>query len=273
MSRSGTGRLSVATMYDPNDMAHFFVTLFPLSLPFVQRDHPLHRRIVAALIIFLSPVLILLTGSRGGFLALLVAIFLLIFTGLAGIRKSHKKAILTSLILLIAIFGSRIDIERYRSLTDLSNDYNISSDSGRFEIWKTGLKLIKNHPITGVGFGSFGRAHGYLRGAEDKIPIWRAAHNSYIQLCADLGVPAFLVFMSLIIGSVRNFLAHRNIEPSTPEHEEAKSLSGIFLIALAPHLIAAFFVNQGYTIFFPLFFALSATIKRLHYSDSTRHRN
>lgn len=261
---SGLGRLSVGSIYDPNDLAYFFVTLFPLSIPFIKGNHPTYRRAVATLVIILSPLVIFLTASRGGFLAFLAAFLLFSFTGFGGFKRSHKGIIVVGLILLLVLFGNRIDFERYQSLKDLKDDYNITSETGRIEIWKTGLKIIKSHPITGVGFKGFGRAHGYKRDAEGRIPIWKAAHNSYIQLCTELGIPAFLVFMSLIIGSFRSFLLCRNHGPSIPEHKESQFLCGIFIIAFTSQLIAAFFLDQAYSQFFPLFFALSTVMNKTY---------
>lgn len=72
-----------------------------------------------------------------------------------------------------------------------------SSSQVRLYVWQAGMKMIQDYPL-GVGYGVF---PFYLHLYSDVIRF-RAAHNSYLLLAAELGIPAlivFLVFLGLIL--------------------------------------------------------------------------
>ena len=72
------GRFSFGAMYDPNDLAYFLVSLFPLGIFYIVHDEGFFKKIIAIITVCVSIVTILLTGSRGGLLGLL-AVFILFF--------------------------------------------------------------------------------------------------------------------------------------------------------------------------------------------------
>ncbi|MBI4436483.1 MAG: O-antigen ligase family protein [Candidatus Omnitrophica bacterium] len=74
------------------------------------------------------------------------------------------------------------------------------SSRGRLIIWKGALKIIADYPFWGTGYGTFGAVIPFyapeLRGRR------MDAHNSYIIIAAEMGIPALLIFLwvlSLII--------------------------------------------------------------------------
>ena len=181
------GRFSFGTMYDPNDLAYFLVSLFPLSIFYIVHDEGFSKKIFAIMTIGVSIVTILLTGSRGGLLGLIAVFILFFFTKLGGIKWTYKILLFIALILIFTSYSNKINMERYMSLTKIGSDYNVTAESGRLEIWEKGIQLILLNPITGVGVNCFPMAIGYEREAEGEIPRWQAAHNSYIQIAAETG--------------------------------------------------------------------------------------
>lgn len=71
-----------------------------------------------------------------------------------------------------------------------------SSSQVRLVVWQAGLKMIKDYPF-GVGYGVF---PFYLHYYSDVIKF-RAAHNTYLQLAAETGIPGLLSFM-LFLGCI-----------------------------------------------------------------------
>jgi O-antigen ligase len=166
---------------------------------------------------------------------------------------------------MLLFFGGKIDVERYMSLSQIKTDYNVTSSTGRLEIWKTGIKLILSHPITGVGLNCFPKAIGHDRAAQD-LPSskWQVAHNSYVQLAAEVGLIGFAIFLSLIIGCIRNFLSCSRLENSNPDLQKLKFFGGVFLVGFTGNLICGLFLAQGYSVIFTLFFAFSAVLRKLY---------
>jgi len=68
------------------------------------------------------------------------------------------------------------------------------SASDRIIIWKGALRMIGHNPLLGFGFGVF----PYYIMDYSEIDAQRDAHNTYLRIAAEMGVPALLVFLSLL---------------------------------------------------------------------------
>ena len=80
-----------------------------------------------------------------------------------------------------AIFGNRIE-----SIIDFGE----TSNAQRITIWKASLVSIQKHPLLGVGIGNFPVVLG------QNIFLSKAgssAHNVYLHIAAEMGIPAFIV--------------------------------------------------------------------------------
>jgi O-antigen ligase len=264
---SGDIRLRVAgTMFDPNDTACLLVSLFPLCLYFVRFDEGMLKKLVAAAAICGAVATILLTGSRGGFLALGALMLIAFLNRSAGIGKGSKVIIVLMLVATGVVMGDRIDVERYLTLTDLSKDYNLSSPGGRLELWKAAIGLTFSNPLTGVGVDCFSWAH-YLARVEigDAYRRYHAVHNSYLQIASEIGLIGFAVFMLIIVQSLRTFsrISRIQSQSTSPETGEMCALGGYMHFGFVGLLVAAFFLSHGYSVLLTLYFGLAAVMARL----------
>jgi len=257
-------RLSAGSMFDPNDIAYFFITILPISFIFVLKDERFLKKIIATVSIIISLAVTLMTGSRGGFVGLLAMLLLILLTNMGGLKRSYKITLITALMLIFFFYGYKIDMERYRTITNIESDYNITDEFGRIAIWKRGLGLTLSNPITGVGFRCFPMALGYERDAEGAIPRWQTAHNSYLLIISELGLIGFTVFMSIIFSCLKNFAYWRKTEISSTKSHEVKTIGGFLQIAFIGSLVTAFFLSKAYSILFTLFFAISGAMRRLY---------
>jgi O-antigen ligase len=75
------------------------------------------------------------------------------------------------------------------------------SAQGRIDAWRTGMKIMEERPLTGVGAGAFMVAWPeYAPG--DAGPA-RTQHNTFVQLVSELGLPGLLFFVAaLVAGSL-----------------------------------------------------------------------
>jgi O-antigen ligase len=72
-----------------------------------------------------------------------------------------------------------------------------ASVDGRLDVWKSALEIIHDHPITGAGMNMFREKvvrKLYPAPAFDK-PILPHAHNEFLQITTDLGVPGLILFV------------------------------------------------------------------------------
>jgi len=260
----------VGNMFDPNDTAYLLVSLFPLCLYFIRFDEGLLKRLVAVVAICGAVATILLTGSRGGMLAFGAVLLMIFLTKSVGIGTGSKMLLALVQASTWLFMGDRIDFERYLTLTDLSSDYNLSSQGGRLELWTAAIGLSFANPFTGVGVECFTWAH-YLARVEigDAYRRYHSVHNSFLQIAAEVGLIGFAIYFLIIVRSLLTFFRTSRIHPQSrsPEAGEISALSGYMLLGFVGLLVSGFFLSQGYSIFSTLYFALAAAIGRLQAAE------
>lgn len=261
------GRFTIyGGMFDPNDVAYVLVTLIPLSLFSIIRREGGIKKLLAFAGVGTSLVVILLTGSRAGLLSLGIMLAALLFADVGAVKTHYKIGLLIGIVTIAAFNFDKINVERYLTLTNMEQDYNVTSETGRLEVWKQGIELFLANPLTGVGVRCFPMAIGYLRADASAIPEWQAAHNSYLQVAVETGLIGFVVFISLIAMCIRTASRCQRIRLTNSadiDWDEFRALAGLVQLSLIGHLICAFFLSQGYSVLFTLFFALSAVMRRL----------
>ncbi|MBI3321168.1 MAG: O-antigen ligase family protein [Candidatus Omnitrophica bacterium] len=77
--------------------------------------------------------------------------------------------------------------------SDLVNNLDSSSYS-RLQIWAGAVQMIREYPLFGVGYGVFPYFIGRYVTARKQMD----AHNSYLIIAAEMGIPALLVFLWIL---------------------------------------------------------------------------
>jgi O-antigen ligase len=260
------GRFFAGTMYDSNDLAFFLVSLFPLAFPFAVEARGGVKKLLAFGMIGVAMGTMLLTGSRGGLVGLASLLLVVLFgkKGNSLFKRSHKTLLVLVAVAAVLVQASRINIERFASLGQLSQDYNITAEEGRLTIWKRGLELAVRNPVFGVGADCFPQAIGEMREQQGGSPKWQVAHNAYLQVLAEAGVPAFILFLSVIIATFRNFSQVQTAVAATSVGRELNGIAGALSLGFIACLTTAFFLSQAYSILFTLFFAFGTAVRRLY---------
>jgi O-antigen ligase len=76
---------------------------------------------------------------------------------------------------------------------------------------------------------------------------WNAAHNSFIQAGAELGIPGLMIFVGLIAGT---FLSLRRSSRATTlraQHQRERALTHALTAALIAFVVGAFFLSLTYS--------------------------
>ncbi len=252
--------------FDANDTAYVLLSLFPLCLYFIRFDDGMLKKLVAIAAVFSAIAVVLATGSRGGILGLGTVLLVLLLTKTGGIKTSHKVFLVVMLASTFLLMRDRIDVDRYLALSDVSSDYNVSSEGGRIELWQSAVDLSLANPITGVGVECYPFAHLRARQlAGESFLRWQYTHNSFLQVATEVGLAGFAVFVLINLQSLFTFLRISRIwiEPEAREASEIRVLGGLMLLGFAGLLVSGFFLSQGYSIFSTLYFALAAATVRL----------
>jgi putative inorganic carbon (HCO3(-)) transporter len=264
------GRFSVVGgLLDPNDTAYVLVSLFPACLYFFRYGEGLLMRLAAVAAVCCAIAVILFTGSRGGVIALGTVLALALVTTKSGIEKRYKILFVLMLAGTWLLLEDRVDVERYLSLSEVSEDYNVTGQEGRLTLWQGAIELALANPLTGVGVDCFEYAYFLAREAADNPYLrWHSVHNSLLQVAAEVGLVGFAVFLSI---NVQCFLTLYRVSKTTQEQRlnsrdaaELGALGGLLLLGFIGHLVSGFFLTQGYSLFSTLYFALAAAIGRVH---------
>jgi putative inorganic carbon (HCO3(-)) transporter len=262
----GEGRFAVVSgSFDPNDTAYVLVSLFPPCLYFVRYGEGLLTRVVAVAAVCCAIAVILLTGSRGGIVALGTVLTLALVTTKGDIEKGYKILFILMLAGTWLLLTDRVDVERYLTLSEISADYNVTGEEGRLTLWQGAIELALANPLTGVGVNCF--EYGYFLAREaagNPYLRWHSVHNSLLQVAAEVGLVGFAVFLAI---NVRSLLTLYRVS-KTPraqrldsrDAKELAALGGLMFLGFVGLLMAGFFLSQGYSIFSTLYFALAAAI-------------
>lgn len=80
----------------------------------------------------------------------------------------------------------------------------VSGFASRMDLWQRALQMLRDFPLTGVGAGLFERIMWALYPPTQIRPGWQAglhAHNIWLQVGVDLGLPGLVAFVVLIVSS------------------------------------------------------------------------
>jgi O-antigen ligase len=250
-------RIQSGYSYDSNDIG--VVALIGLSLALLTYQVSKGKgRLISVLIIACLGMTIGRTGSRGAFVGL-VAIGAALFILLRNVSLDKRLAFVVVTMLGLAVAAPPGYWSKMLTVFEPTKDYNWSSPTGRKEVFIRGMGYMMMNPVTGIGIANFGRAEGTLsdRVAERALDPslagikWSAAHNSFLQAGAEMGVIGMVLFCTLVFGSIVQCLRLRRKMPKhwykgDPE-ERFLYFTAVYLpVALIGFSVGGFFVSFAY---------------------------
>jgi O-antigen ligase len=131
----------------------------------------------------------LVSGSRGGVLALLAALAAMVLGSVAGERSwSGRVARLGFMVLLIVGAGTWMSSEVfYGTIERLAEELGRPDESWRVRIWGDALALWRSAPVLGTGLATFSVAFPRFRTIEAPV-VFTHAESDWVQLLTDTGV-------------------------------------------------------------------------------------
>lgn len=206
---------------------------------------------IPAIIMFSS----FLSLSRGIFIAFLIS---MLYALNYFFRQGQKKIFLGVLILFIVSIVFIPQDFWNRMETIIHPDVSEGSSSTRRAFILDGFRMGIAHPFMGVGLGRF--KEEFLNFSNAVVsPTAGTAHNMYISLMAENGIPVLIVFLLLVYKILAQTIKTRNSADKRLTHYAF----GIE-IALVFTLAAGFFGALEYSKIFWLFLALAATVGKIN---------
>jgi O-antigen ligase len=253
---------------NPNDLAGLCLLQFAIALGVLAVERQRWARGIALVAAVLVPIIILLTQSRGAFVAL--ALFGLI-VGRRYVKHLRKLvwfgACVAGLLLVVPsdVWTRLSTMEASSSKVDDKREADAASSSEqRLEILRVAVAIIAANPISGVGVGAYGDAH-YVFAQNPRFNSiaqgHRDTHNTYLHLMAETGFVGFTCFVILVIATLRE---SRNARLSNKEAHPALAAQLFYMEAGAyAYLVAGIWGSYGELVFTYFYFAVLYATARL----------
>jgi len=260
------GRVASLAAFDANDSAMLLVCTIPLAVYFLRTHAKVLLRALVGLALVLFVIVLVRTGSRGGFLGFIATMLYLLFR-FKGIPVRIRVTAITLGLVTLSLAGTDKYWAMMETIRNPEEDYNYTEAGGRLAIWKRGFGYMKDHPIAGVGLNNFGAAEGSselnrARGREGKGWIAAAPHNSFLQMGAETGFPGLALFLALIIVSLRA-CSWRAPPDATQADKDEQAIARALAGCLVGFCVAGFFLTQAYSPFLYSLLGLIAGLIKL----------
>jgi O-antigen ligase len=193
---------------------------------------------------------VILSASRGGFLGLTVAALLVL---LRSDRPLYKLGLAAVVLIPLLVLAPSSPLQRIMSPSHSDQE----SIENREMIWMAGIRMVKAHPFVGIGAGNF-------KSLVSIDPDWEAerswvAHNTYLEVAAELGVPSLLLLLGVIGGT---YLTAQRVARG-PAPPVIQLVGEALQPALVGFCVASVFISAEYTKFFWLMVFLSTCLPSL----------
>lgn len=188
-----------------NEFAVALAMIIPLLVLWLRQtsDSALRWAITAAVV--LCYIAALTSWSRGGLVTLSVMSAMLVW------HSKHKflAIMLVALGMGLALVSlPETWLSRMETISAYQQD---QSFQGRQEAWKQGMSYLQSDPWTGSGFEGWRAINAKYHGFGDPGTLdW---HSAYVEVVVEHGIPGFLLWSTLLIGTVisLSFMIRRGI--------------------------------------------------------------
>ncbi|MDD5021090.1 MAG: O-antigen ligase family protein [Endomicrobiaceae bacterium] len=198
-----------------NNAGSFLSISFFITLAFVLPNFLSLNRInknYFKLIAFIIFCLLLLTGtiftrSRGAMVGTFISLFIFLFLINWYLSKNIKERIVklsfVCLLFFISFFGLYNNIDTINKFTNRHTGG--FSEQARISLYKAGLNILKDFPVTGIGIGAFSiSVNKYLNMEIEQYP--KRLHSDWLELLVGIGYPAGILFFLLAFFTIFLFL-------------------------------------------------------------------
>jgi O-antigen ligase len=218
---TGEARLT-ANGFNENDLG---VTL-ALGVPFAwylaaRTASPLRTALFSGYLV-LGSLGVLLTGSRGALLVLVVTLAL-VPLGWRQASSWGRALVVTALVGGAVAAVSLVPAETFERLGSTTTAVSDTDLSGRVPLWKASLDVIEEHPLVGVGGGATPRA------IEQAISVRESSHDTFLSIASGLGVVGVTLFVGILL-----LAFHRVSRLPSRERRFASAALLALVVALLP---------------------------------------
>jgi len=231
---------------NPNDLAFAIVLSLPFCLMFLLTARGAFRKLLWAAGMVIMCRALLMTGSRGGFITLLVAgVVCMWHFGVKGKRLYLIAVSGLVVVLLFATAGSSLT-DRFSSMWSDPSELDTRQQKTALEsyeqrqfLMQRAMEGIAQYPILGMGTRNF----------ETYSTVWREVHMTYLQIAVEGGIVSLVLYLLFIgrgFGNLRWLLRRKDLSP------DLKLFAAALHSSLIGFVVGALFSPEAYQ-YFPYF--------------------
>jgi O-antigen ligase len=171
---------------------------------------------------------VLMSKSRAGLIGFSAAA---LFALIGGWRQFGRRGRFGLVSLVLGLLTGALMISNPARVVNRLGEAGEDSWGGRPMIWQTTRALIARYPITGVGYGAY----------EGAMPLYQPpprgmmmnhAHNQYLEIAAEGGVPGILLFAAALVMLVRLHIRRQRHDRSAHRYLRSGALVGLAGLAV-----------------------------------------
>ena len=269
----------IATLFDK------FICFMTVYVCYEMLNKKKYRNLFLKVLLALSGIALSLTFSRTGLLIYLAILFC--FFGIELIKK-HYSNVIVSAITLIVIFcipGVRIAFdsavkqvigftifEKIDVAEDKNDDPSLDESALYRDYYKkVGTLFMEEYPITGIGIGNYSylynnqNAKDYLKDSSVIDKHYMYPHSSYVQLGAEAGIVAVILFYLFMYSLIYNVKFKTN-------RKKFLMLHLTFVIFLAVSYVEGIIYSKQYIYIFVIMYALYCNYYNVNKKKIARKR-
>jgi len=193
-----------STAYEPLYFANYLLMPIAILLALYLSGHKAVKSIWLVLLFGLGLVNLILTVSRGAYLAV---VFTLLFVGLFYLKKILKPYNIVIFLVAVVVVGwvvvkalgvggETFTLEKFQG--HVSGVFYGASYDERVATIDEAVQAWREHPVLGIGIGSYGP---YTASHPAYMPRdgWRIVNNEYIEILSETGLTGLFFFILFIV--------------------------------------------------------------------------
>jgi len=246
---------------DPNDLALAIIISLPLCLALLFMSRSFVRKALWAIAMLVMLYAVFLTGSRGGFVALVAAAAALLWEFAVRGRRRYLVVVAAIVACLLWQFSGQVLRGRLKGTFNPNEDTAASygSAEARQQLFWRSIEVTMKHPLFGVGPGNFAEISG----------SWHVTHNAFTEMSAEAGLPALMLYGLILWSGFKNVgLVKRWAKRQKDSNVLAKGL----MASLVGYVVGSCFLSVGYN-FLPYFLVAYTTALFLIIKKSSGRNN
>ena len=199
LQKTGAFKLSRVggTLGHPNALALFFIITLPAILNFLFVKGRAWLKVLALPVLIAGTLTLILTFSRSGMIAFLIAAGSTVFLG-AWKNRGFLFALTASAVFWFFLLMLTLPFLSALSARFFEHDYGRALS--RIPLMRVAMNMIQAHPLTGVGLNNYIVVMQGYDDTKEAISVYFTAqvHNMYLLAAAETGLPGLFFLLWLL---------------------------------------------------------------------------